>query len=62
MAERLAYVCDECGGSDVLLDAWAEWNMDRQDWILHDILTSSFYRRCDSETRLIEVVLADLAQ
>lgn len=57
MVRRVNYICPECGSSDVLLDAWAEWDATLQDWVLHDTLTHAYCRRCDGETRLQEVVL-----
>lgn len=59
MAKRINYVCGECGSSKVLLDAWAEWDSEKQDWVLFDTLTGAFCRECDSETNLIEVKLTD---
>ena len=57
MAKRVTYICGECGSSDVLMDAWAEWDARAQEWVLHDTLTNSFCGRCDGETRLIEIEL-----
>lgn len=58
MPKRVSYVCRHCGSSDVLTDAWAAWNAEKQDWVLHDTLTEAFCRHCDGETSLVEVELA----
>lgn len=59
MKARITFVCNMCGGSKVLLDAWAEWDLAIQEWVLSDTLTHAFCEDCDDETRLIEVELAE---
>lgn len=61
MEKRVGYVCRFCGSSAVLMDAWAEWNVEKQDWTLHDTATEAFCRDCYSETHLVEVELAPTA-
>jgi DNA-directed RNA polymerase subunit RPC12/RpoP len=58
MGKHVSYVCAFCGSSAVLMDAWAEWNVERQDWVLHDAMTEAHCRNCDGETSLVEVELA----
>ena len=58
MDKRVGYVCRYCGSSAVLMDAWAAWDTDRQDWVLHDALTEAYCRECDGQTVLQEVELA----
>jgi hypothetical protein len=57
MEKRVGYVCAYCGSSAVLMDAWAAWDAERQDWVLHDTLTEALCQQCDGETSLIEVEL-----
>lgn len=57
MAKRITYICSMCGSSDVLMDAWAEWDSEQQAWALHDTVTNSFCQRCHGETCLVEVEL-----
>jgi hypothetical protein len=59
MTKRIGYVCSYCGSSAVLLDAWAEWDAARQDWVLAETSTTEFCRECDEETRLTEVELIE---
>lgn len=59
MTKRINYICNECGSSDVLLDAWAEWDVSQQDWVLFDTLSQAYCRRCDGEARLQEVTLQE---
>ena len=58
MDKRVGYVCSFCGSSAVLMDAWAVWDTEEQDWKLHDTPTQTFCRECDGETCLTEVELA----
>lgn len=37
--------CTRCGSTEVVRDAWAEWNKQRQDWVLKTIFDNS---RCDA--------------
>ena len=47
MEKRVGYVCAYCGSNAVLMDAWAAWDTEKQDWGLHDTLTEAFCRECD---------------
>jgi hypothetical protein len=58
MAKRIAYVCNMCGSSDVLLDGWAAWDTEKQDWVLDHVSTTEFCEKCYGETSMIEVELA----
>jgi len=58
MDKRVSYICSFCGSSAIMMDAWAAWDSERQDWVLHDTLTETFCRECDGETSLTEVELA----
>lgn len=48
------FTCRYCGGSNVLRDAWAEWNAANQEWVLADTFLNAYCRDCDCETKLIE--------
>lgn len=43
--------CRTCGGTDVLLDAWAGWSVLKQAWELDATLDNGWCRTCDAETR-----------
>ena len=46
-------VCSKCGSDDVLADAYAEWNVERQEWQLTTTFDKgSVYEHCDGECRL----------
>ena len=46
-------VCDKCNSTDVVIDAWAEWNTDMQAWTLGDTFQHQYCRACEAETRII---------
>ena len=50
-------VCDECGGTNVSRDAWAEWDATAQDWVLGAVFDYGHCHDCDGESRLEEVPL-----
>lgn len=53
----VAYVCNTCGGDDVSRDAWADWDVSEQQWVLRTAFDYAHCHRCDCETRLVEVEL-----
>jgi len=55
---KVDWVCEHCGSNDVLVDAYAEWNVDTQQWEIHSTFNKGSYcRECDGECRLTEKVL-----
>ncbi len=52
-AARVEKVCSHCGSADVLRDAYAYWDVDRQEWVLEAVYDDAFCRACDGETTLI---------
>jgi hypothetical protein len=32
--KRVIFLCERCGSKRVTLDAWAEWDVDQQEWVL----------------------------
>lgn len=47
-------VCSTCGGENVFLDAWAEWDPDNQRWKLAELLQATFCQDCDGECSISE--------
>lgn len=56
--KRYTYVCNTCGSDLVTRDAWAEWNVNEQEWVLGQAFDYAFCHKCEGETRLVEVELA----
>ena len=55
---RYAMVCERCGGSNVVSDARAAWDVRRQEWTLVAHYDSSECLDCEQEADLIAVELA----
>ena len=53
----VTYVCSTCGSDDVSRDAWAEWSLKEQQWVLRTEFDYAHCHRCDTETNLVEVQL-----
>jgi hypothetical protein len=49
---QIQYVCGTCGSTDVSRDAWADWNVERQEWELRVAFDYARCHACDGETRL----------
>jgi len=56
--KRYAMVCNVCGSDEVSRDAWADWHVKNQQWVLGAVFDYAHCHRCDVETRLVEVELA----
>lgn len=55
---RVGYICNACGSDDVSRDAWADWSISEQNWVLRTAFDYAHCHRCDAETSLIEVQLS----
>lgn len=58
LPDRIAIGCRECGGGDVVRDAWAAWDETAQAWKLGDTYDAVFCNICD---RYVGVVATPLA-
>lgn len=47
---RVTKCCSSCGSDDIVKDAWAEWDEDKQDWVLSDVFDHTYCRACEGET------------
>ena len=57
---RIGKRCAHCGSSAVLGDAYAEWDYDKQEWIVANIMDKGHYcRRCEGECRIEDYDLPD---
>ena len=57
-SKRVTYLCERCGSDLVTLDAWAEWDVNKQKWVLGATYDHTFCHKCEGETHLVEVELA----
>lgn len=54
MRAPVEYGCNECGGTAVTRDAWAEWRVADQAWVLSEVFDFAFCHQCHRETILVE--------
>jgi hypothetical protein len=52
-APRVEHACERCGGIAVTRDAWAEWDVSSQAWVLSETFDFAFCHQCHRETRLV---------
>lgn len=52
-APRVEHACERCGGIAVTRDAWAEWDVSVQAWVLSETFDFAFCHQCHRETRLV---------
>jgi len=62
MVSPILITCTICGSDKVTRDAWAEWNVDRQKWMLGALFDQGFCHRCEDEQRLVEAPLHKLTE
>jgi hypothetical protein len=55
--KRIAIVCGTCGSDEVSRDAWADWDVDKQDWVLGAVFDYGHCHKCEGESSLVEVEL-----
>jgi hypothetical protein len=39
--------CNDCGGHDIFLDAWAEYDSVTEDWVLQNTFDHSYCNSCE---------------
>jgi len=53
---KLRMVCGKCGSEAVLADAFAEWDYDKQEWVINNVFDKGAYcNQCDEATRIEEI-------
>jgi hypothetical protein len=51
---KVQKVCKTCGSDNVVIDAWASWDVDSQEWVLENVFDQDFCNDCDGETTIID--------
>jgi hypothetical protein len=54
---KICIVCGKCGSTNVSRDAWADWDVAKQEWILAAVFDYGHCHNCEGESRLKEVKL-----
>ena len=57
--EPISVYCDDCGGTNVMRDAWAVWSNADQEWELGTVFDQGFCDDCGGESSLEERPLSD---
>lgn len=52
---KINIVCSFCGSSEVNRDAWAEWDVDTQQWVLGVVFDYGYCQACEGDSRLKEI-------
>ena len=47
-------VCKHCGSENVVKDAWAEWDEDKQEWVLQQVFDYDYCTDCEGDTTIID--------
>jgi len=58
-AQRYQFLCNMCGGTTITRDAWAEWDVAAQQWVLGAAFDYAYCHNCEEECRLVDVNLED---
>ena len=54
MMARINYLCD-CGSDAILADAWVQWDIESQTWVLVDDNAGGYWcRDCDTDVKYIK--------
>ncbi len=48
-------VCEECRSALVTRDAWAEWDVDQQEWVLGAIFDYAYCHKCEADANIDEM-------
>lgn len=54
-APKLQMVCEECRSELVTRDAWAEWDVETQNWVLGAVYDYAYCHKCEGDTHIEEV-------
>jgi hypothetical protein len=46
---KIKKVCEECGSDNVYVEAYAEWDVDAQAWVLATKFDNCYCSSCDDE-------------
>lgn len=54
MAKPIQILCSWCSSTNVARDAWAEWDVSLQEWVLGPVFDTGWCHRCECERGLEE--------
>ena len=50
-------VCEKCRSELVTRDAWAEWDVDEQEWVLGAVYDYAYCHECQADAHIEDVAL-----
>lgn len=50
-------ICGWCGSRRVSRDAWADWDVAWQEWVLSAVFDQGFCHQCERERSLVEAAV-----
>ncbi len=54
------HCCTHCGGTAVTRDAWVEWEVAQQAWVISALFDFAFCHHCHRQTQLVERAVSTL--
>ena len=52
--KKVKKVCKDCGSEDVWKDAMADWDTEKQKWVLRGTNQAEFCENCEGETHIVD--------
>ena len=59
MTGRVRKVCGTCGSTDVLRDAFVEWDEVEQAWVIQNTFDAAYCETCEGETDIEDITIPD---
>jgi DNA-directed RNA polymerase subunit RPC12/RpoP len=59
MEKKIKYVCTQCGSDNVLFDAWAAWNEEKQEMELVTTFDDTYCEQCGGECKVKEIEMEE---
>lgn len=53
---KIKYICPYCGGDNLLMDAFCNWDVSKQEWILHSTFDDVYCQDCESNIKTMNEV------
>lgn len=50
-------VCEKCRSELVTRDAWAEWDVDDQEWVLGAVYDYAYCHECQGDARIEDIAI-----
>jgi hypothetical protein len=53
--KRYRYICKHCKSTNIVWDAWASWDEETQEEVLHNCYDYCWCNDCEQETNSVEI-------